>query len=69
MKPNTKVIAGVSVNLNSPPSYERLVEMALKGKDYYRKPLREAKRSISNELRLNGFTRPRRKKSKKQKDN
>ena len=46
MKIRSKQIVGISINLDNPPSFDKMVELALKTKAYKRKPLKEAKSLI-----------------------
>lgn len=46
-------IAGVSVNLNSLPTKEQLIRLALNTKEYYQK--RDAKKLIEKEIKASGL--------------
>ena len=65
-RPNTRKIASVSVNMDAPPSYEKILELALRSKEFKRMPKRDACKLIAKELKANGFTRTKRITKKKQ---
>jgi len=64
MKIRSKKVAGVSINLDSPPSFDKMVALALKSKEYLLKPVKVSKKIIEKELRSNGFARLRKQKKK-----
>lgn len=51
----TKKIAGVSVNLETPPTKEDLVNSALKTKEYYRMPKEDALKDINRKIKESGL--------------
>jgi len=67
MRSRSKKIVGISINLDSPPSFDKMLELSLKSGFLKHKPLKEAKNLIEKELRANGFTRTRKSRRKKQK--
>ncbi len=53
----SKKIAGVSVNLEVPPSKEDLINSALRTKVYYRKKKEVALKEINQEIKASGLYR------------